>query len=651
MATTGRAAATDPGDEAVALVVASGGPGVTGPPGALDAGAAALRSRLLEATDDLPGDARGLVPGAAVGDTSRVPADLATAMRTSGLTHVTAVSGAHVAVLGVAVLALTAGLPRPARTAACALVLAGFVLLVRPEPSVVRAAGMGAVALAGLAVGRRSRALPALAATVTVLLVVDPWLARSYGFVLSVVATGAIVLLAPALVRRVPGRVPRWAAVALAVPVAAQAACAPVLVLLDPGVSLYAVPANLAAAPAVAPATLLGLAATLAAPVAPTAAAALARVAAVPSGWIGTVARTAAGLDGARLAWPGGPGGALLLAGVTAAGLVLVLVRRAPRLRALVGGGLALVLLLAVPGATAPLAALAPGGGPPEGWRVVQCDVGQGDALVVRTGTASAVVVDVGPDGPAAGACLDALGVERVDLLVLTHHHADHVGGLPGVLAGRRVERALVSPLPEPAGQARRTVDALEAAGVPVDVGLADAGPGAVGDRDPDGEGRAGDVAWTVLWPVASRVPVAAALDPPADGGGGEEANDASLVVHLRAPGLDVLALGDVEPEAQERLAALLPGAPGEGGGPGTAVDVVKVAHHGSAHQSARLAQALAPSVALVSAGAGNSYGHPARSTVELYRATGALVLTTDRCGAVTVAEEGDRLRVWAGCL
>lgn len=652
LGTTGRSAPTDPGDEAVALVVATGGPAVLDPPGPLLAGVAVLRAGLLEATAELPGDARGLVPGAAVGDTSRVPADLATAMRTSGLTHVTAVSGAHVAVLGVAVLALTAGLPRTARAAACGLVLAGFVLLVGPEPSVVRAAGMGAVALAGLAAGRRSRALPALAATVTVLLAVDPWLARSYGFALSVVATAAIVLLAPALARRLPGRVPRWAAVALAVPVAAQAACAPVLVLLDPGVSLVAVPANLAAAPAVAPATLLGLAATLAAPVAPPLAEALADLAALPSGWIGTVARTAAGLEGARLPWPGGPGGALLLGGVTALALALVLARRAPALRGAVGGVLALVLVLMVPGATAPLDALAPGGGPPAGWRVVQCDVGQGDALVVRTGAASAVVVDVGPDGPAAGACLDALGVERVDLLVLTHHHADHVGGLAGVLAGRDVERALVSPLPEPAGQARRTLDALAAAGVPVDVGLAGAGPGAAGDGVPDGEGVAGDVAWTVLWPVEPRVPVAVALDPPAAGGDGDEANDASIVVDLRAPGVGVLALGDLEPAAQERLADLLPDvSPGAGGPSGAAVDVVKVAHHGSAHQSARLAQALAPAVALVSAGAGNTYGHPAPPTVELYRATGALVLTTDRCGTVTVAEEGDRLRVWAGCL
>ncbi|WP_255491557.1 ComEC/Rec2 family competence protein [Actinotalea sp. JY-7876] len=652
----GRAAPAAPGEEVVALVTATRGPVVLAPPAPHAQAATALRVGLLAATEDLTGDARALVPGAAVGDTSRVPPDLEEAMRVSGLTHVTAVSGAHFMVLTVTLLALTARLPRPARVGVCALVLAAFVLLVRPEPSVVRAAGMGALTLAGLALGRRSRALPALSASVVVLLLLDPWLARSYGFALSVLATGAIVVLAPVLVRAAGERVPRTAAVAVAVPVAAQAVCAPVLVLLDPAVSLVAVPANVLAAPAVAPATLLGLGATLAAPVAPPLARALGAAAGGPCWWIGAVARGAASVDGASLAWPAGLTGAALLAGATAAVLAL-LAGRTRALRTLRPGVvvvLCAVLLVSVPGIRRPLVGLVPGAGPPAGPWVAQCDVGQGDALVVGTRPGAAVVVDVGPDGDAADACLDRLGVDRIELLVLTHHHADHVGGLEPVLAGRTVDAALVSPLPEPAGQAGRTLRALADAGVPVDVGLAgsggpgdgSAGEGTAGEGT-SGEGTAGQVRWRVLWPSRAPVPVADALSPPREHAVGPEegaVNDASLVLRLDAPGLAVLALGDLEPAAQAGLLA----AHGPSGV--LAAQVVKVAHHGSAYQDASLAQAVDAAVALVSVGADNGYGHPAASTLALYRATGAAVLATDECGTVVVAAEPRGLTVRARC-
>src|SRR5665811_836612 len=200
---------------------------------------------------------------------------------------------------------------------------------------------------------------------------------------------------------------------------------------------------------------------------------------------------------------------------------------------------------------------------PPRDWRVVVCDVGQGDALVVRSGPGAAVVVDVGPDGPDAAACLDRLGITRIDLLVLTHHHADHVDGLDEVLGGREVLQALVSPLAEPVDQAWHTRAALEAAGVPIVVGAAQ-GLGSAG--------RAGEVTWTVLSP-ASAGSVTRSTEPT-----GSQINDSSLVVLLQAPDLTVLALGDAGPVVQERLAALLVRAP-----PAWAADVVKVAHHGSA--------------------------------------------------------------------
>ena len=317
----GRLGPGQPGARESAVLALDGAPRVLGPPGMVDRELGRLRSTLLEVTDGFPADARGLVPGAAVGDTSRLPADLDEAMRVAGLTHVTAVSGGHFAVLSSTVLGLAAllGLPRWARALAVGAVMTWFVLLVHPEPSVLRTAAMGLAGVVGLLVGRPSRAVPALAATVVVLLVVDPWLARSYGFVLSVAATGAIVLLAPRLAARVRGLVPHWLALAIAVPVAAQAACGPVLLMLQPTLSPYAVPANVLAAPALVPATLLGVGATVTGPWAPELAGLLARGAAGATWWIATVARTVAGLPGASVAWPGGAVGAALLAGLTAA--------------------------------------------------------------------------------------------------------------------------------------------------------------------------------------------------------------------------------------------------------------------------------------------------------------------------------------------
>ncbi|GAA4734450.1 ComEC/Rec2 family competence protein [Isoptericola chiayiensis] len=604
------------------------------PPGATGRLTHRMRTALLEVTDPLSPQARGLVPGAAVGDTSRLPDPLDEAMRTTGLTHVTAVSGSHFAVVLAAATALCVAVrvPRAVRVVVLAAVAVGFVLLVRPEPSVLRAAWTCAVGLLALTLGRPTAGPAALATAATVLLVVDPWQARSFGFALSCAATAGIVLLTGPLARRLAPWCGRAGAFALAVPLAAQAACGPILVLLDPVVPTTAVVANLLAAPALVPATVLGLVATLLAPWAPVVAAAVAWTAGLATAWIAGVATFFAGLPGARMPWSEGVPGALLLAAVTGVALLLVL-RRPPgdgwpadragavlrRLRSPRGGARSrhrpgvrlLVVLLAPALATgAGLLVLRPGASDlPTDWQVVACDVGQGDTLVVRTGARSAVVVDVGPPGDAAATCLDRLGVEHVDVLVLSHFHTDHVGGLEPVLAGRTVAAALVSPRDEPAGPAARTRAVLSDAGVPVTVAT------------PGSRAAAGTTQWQVLAAHDAGTP------------GGDTANDASVVLWLRtAAGLDVVTLGDLEEGGQRALLDALPAS----GLPAGDLDVVKMAHHGSADQSAALAHRLSPRLVLVPVGE-NDYGHPTRSALDLYAETGARVLRTDRCGAVAV--------------
>ncbi|KGM02386.1 ComEC/Rec2 family competence protein [Cellulomonas cellasea] len=329
VAVRGRLVPGTAGRREVALVQAGGLAEIVAPPGVALRAVDAVRSGLRDVCAGLGPDARALVPGIAVGDTSALPEDLDQAMRDSGLTHVTAVSGAHFSIVGAGVLVLTgaAGMPRRARAGVVCAVMLGFVVLVHPGPSVLRAAAMGAVGLGALVLGRPARAVPALAAAVVVLLVADPWLARELGFVLSVVATSGLVLLAGPLARRWSGSVRAPVAYALAVPVAAQSVCAPVVLLLSPTVALYAVPANVLVAPAVAPATVLGLLAALVSPWWNAGGVVLAELAGAACWWIASVARVAASLPGAQVAWPPGALGVVLLVAGTVAALVLLLGR------------------------------------------------------------------------------------------------------------------------------------------------------------------------------------------------------------------------------------------------------------------------------------------------------------------------------------
>ncbi|MEU9240519.1 ComEC/Rec2 family competence protein [Streptomyces sp. NPDC048385] len=581
-----------------------------------------LRAGLREATDGLPEDARALLPGLVVGDTSRITPDLDEAFEATDLAHTLAVSGSNLTIL----LALLIGPPglaqqterrglaarlglslRATALFASALTLA-FVVVCRPDPSVLRAAACGAVALLALATGRRRSLIPALATAVVLLVLYDPWLARSYGFLLSVLATGSLLMLAPgwgeALRRR---GVPERLAEGLAAAAAAQAVCGPVVAVLSARVSLVAVPCNLLAELVVAPATVLGFGALAAAPVAMPAAKVLAWCAGWPAGWVAKIARTGAGLPGAGVDWPGSWAGALLLAGVTA--LVLLLGRRLLRHPWWCGVlGMLLVLLVVRP---VPLTRVLTGW-PPPGWRLAMCDVGQGDATVLAAGAGTAVVVDAGPDPALVDHCLRELGITRIPLVVLTHFHADHVAGLPGVLRGREVAQIETSGFEEPADQAEFVRREAAEHRVPLTRAVA-------GERR-----RTGPLDWRVLWPPPDPAP-----DP--DG-----PNDASVALLVRSAGLRMLLLGDLEPPAQQELLRS-PTAAGLG-----RVDVLKVAHHGSAYQDPRLLRLVAPRVALISCGADNPYGHPAPGTVAELRAVGAVVLRTDRDGALAVTGGGE---------
>ncbi len=616
----GRVLRNEAGEATTYTVSARGDPGVEiieQPPAWL-AWTASLRGTFALAAQKTPGDGGALLPGLAIGDETAVGPQLDQAMKASSLSHLTAVSGANCAlVIGlVFALARLAGAGRRLRVVAAFLALGAFVALVGPGASVLRAAAMAAVLLIGLARGRPADGVPALSLAAIVLLVHDPWLARDYGFALSVLATSGLLVLAGPLSRLLSRWMPRAVAIALAVPTAAQLACQPVLVLLTPTLSLFGIPANLLAEPAAPVATVLGCIACLLLPWVPALGAIVVWLAWLPSAWIAQVAAFTSGLPGVALPWAAGAVGVALSAVVLVAVSVIVLGRTAPRVVSVTA-----VVTLCI-GAAVYAGAL--GGNVigralalPGDWQIAACDVGQGDGVLLRDGDAVAMI-DVGREPGPAAACLDRLGIHRLDFLLLTHFDADHVGGVAGV--ADRAARAIVQ---RPVREAdTRTLAVLEAAGVPIERGHAGMA------------GTLGTLSWRLLWPPAPVTAGAAATASDVDTG-----NAGSLTLEAEGRGLRSVFLGDLGAEAQDALLATRVIRP---------VDVVKVAHHGSADQSPALYRALHARLGLVSVGAHNGYGHPTSSALRMLADSGTAVARTDEQGLLLVSPGPSGVQLWS---
>ncbi len=429
---TGRLAPVEDAGDLAATVTPRGPPERMAPAGHGWRATETLRASVRDSVAHRPASQRALVPALVDGDDAGMPPGLVEDFRTTGLTHLTAVSGTNLTlVVGfLLVVARWVGVRGRWLGVVGAAGIVGFVLLARTEPSVLRAAAMGTVALVGLGRGGWHRGVRGLGAAVVGLLLVDPGLATTAGFALSVLATAGILLVAPSWRDAMARWLPRWLAEAVAVPAAAQLACTPLVAAISGQVSLVAVVANLVVAPVVGPATVLGLLGGVVGLVSDFLGRLVGTLAAWCVAWIVAVAERGAALPGAALDWGTTPWSLALLVALTGA-----LVLAGPVvLRHRTSGSAACLLLVVVTVVGPPTP-----GWPPRGWVFAACDVGQGDALVLRAGDGTAVVVDAGPDPRAVDRCLRRLGVHRVPLLVLTHFHADHVDGLAGVLDHREV--------------------------------------------------------------------------------------------------------------------------------------------------------------------------------------------------------------------
>ncbi len=578
-----------------------------------------------------PDHVRGLLPGVALGDDGQISPDLSAAMKLTQLTHLIAVSGGHISLAATIVLAMIGRRFPLACALATLTALGGLIVLVGPEASVIRAIAMSCVVLAALAIGRGTQAVASLSIALVAVSLFHPWMAVSYGFLLSASATAGIVLVGTPLAEYLARSLPQLVAEAVAIPLAAQLACLPVLALFTDTGSIWGVLANALVAPVVAPLTISGLAVALICPVAPAVAQCLLVPVQMCTWWIAAVARTLAGWPGSgiSLAWSG-----VFCLGL---GLVLVIVRR-PIVLAMMLVALLLVGLRGLlPGTHTSI---------PTNWVVVQCDVGQGSALIARvpltdsarSGAGSdttpgnsdlTLMIDVGPEGDAAASCLREAGVTHLDVLVLSHAHSDHIGGLPAVLDEVSVGQAWLSPNPDPQENTQWLHEQLAAHSISFTEVLAGtmlASAGTTLLRDDSGSTREpaniemndGATFATVLWPL---------LRDTTPG----EANAQSLALYLNVAG-GVLVLSDLTADSQDRLAR-----DPRVANKLTQARTVVVAHHGSADQSSALAQLLRPDLALISVGH-NSYGHPSDRALELYGQ--AAIYDTLTCGAISVDGE-----------
>jgi competence protein ComEC len=536
------------------------------------------------------GDAGALIPGMVLGDTSKQSPEFKNSMKRSGLTHLVAVSGANFALVSAFVLWMMQFLfaRMKFRLSATALSLIAFIALVRPSPSVLRAAAMAAVLLVAQGTKRGRDSLPALGFAMAAVVIIDPWQARDAGFALSVLATAGLLLFAPVLIEKLSTHMLGKLAQALAPPIAATVFCSPIIVALSGYLAPMGVIANLLAAPFVAPITIVGFIAALFSPFAPLLSTVLIWFIRFPAGAIALIAHWASSFPVLNLRT--GKIGFLIVAVFTLGSWLLkkwfkhIII-------------FTLVVLISITWLQR-----WPGGD----WQVANCDIGQGDSMVINLGNHRGIVIDVGPDAVAEDRCLKALGINEMPLLILSHFHADHVAGLPGAIRNRTVGQVWVSVNSAPLVESAMAQAALKG----IEMIKAVRGMSS----------RVGPFTINVLWPTLSAISFA---EMPGDG---SQVNNSSIATLITSAEFSIFAGGDIEPPVQEVLVKDV--AP---------VDIYKVSHHGSRYQDLAFMAALHPRISIISVGVGNTYGHPAVQTLEALARLGSEVVRTDIDGAIAV--------------
>jgi competence protein ComEC len=589
----------------------------------------------------MPEREAALARGFVLGEDDRIDARTRDDFQRTSLTHLLAVSGQNVILLGVLAWPLLAlfGLPLRARLVGILCLIAIYVPVTGAGPSIQRAGVMGAAGLvAALADRPRSRWYAVLLAA-TATLALNPRADGDVGWQLSFAAVIGIMLWArrlAALISRPAdrGSARRALAEAVAVTVAATVATAPLMAAAFDQFSPGALPANVLAAPAVAPAMWLGMLTGILGqapflPVEP-----LNWIDSLCLAYIAQIAHWLAAPDWALLTVHLGSVWAVLAAYV---GLLLameLLLRWLDRLASLRRDGRGFAKrppqtwfprakragsLSGIPGRPAVILLVGllfiaawqvrPSAELPQtkGLVVRILDVGQGDSILLDPPDGDAVLVDTGSHERGVEDRLRELGIDRLAAIVITHDQSDHAGGLGEVLESVDVERVVYG-----TGDPRLHGAALAGGSEPY--------PLAAGGRLDSGGLRL-----SALWPPRELL-----------GGTGEDSNLRSLVLVARWRHFSMLLTGDAEAEA-------VPIDPGP-------VDVLKVSHHGSEDAGLdELLERSVPKLAVISVGAENPHGHPSHRTLAELSTHGVPTVRTDRQGEIEIEADGSRWTVAPG--
>lgn len=574
-----------------------------------------LRSHFLESATGVTADSKALVLGLTIGERNLLSPELASSMKQLSLTHLVAVSGANLAIVAGAIYLLTAklSLPRNWRFITAAVAIVFYVLLVGPEPSVLRAFVMTIAVLFALWLGRGTPALVALAWAVLLILISDPAMGTNFGFALSAFATLGLLIVGEPLFRKLSDVFPKWLALGIATALAAQLYTLPIVLLLEPTIPAYAVLANLLVEPMVAPVTILGITSVSLLPLNQNLATLISFISSFGTYWIEVIATAVSEWPMVRLHWlPGWVGivTAVLFAIFISLWLLNVKVSQSV---------MASFVLLAFSISWITADTIRFGTWPVGKWDVVMCDVGQGDAFVIKSDDQIAVV-DVGREDAPVDSCLERLGVSHIDLLFLSHFDLDHAGGIRGALRGRSVGRALVTGFQDDRPVVAVVKNALAEKGLLPELAHRELA------------GTLGSSNWKVISPSATAAEAS-------------DSNDASVIVRFDFEQFTILLLGDLGETGQERLMRFslkyLADLPNR-------ALLLKVAHHGSKDQSEKFHRLIAADLALISAGKNNDYGHPTTKTLSLLSSLGTQIVRTDISGAIAVRASGGKFEIYS---
>ncbi len=583
------------------------------PPHFTDRAINTVRLRFIEVLTNIqqPPDVSALLQGIIVGDDSKISTELREQMKILSLSHLTAVSGTHISIV-LALVFAGVGRRKPWITAVITLcVVSVMVIIVGGSASVIRAFVMSVFVLIGIALQRARDAIPILATTIMIICLMDPNLAREIGFALSVAATFAIVSFGHVLSSTLAVRFPQWFTQMIAIPLVASLGTLPIIIAIQPELSVWSVLANLLISPVITPLTIFGLASLVITNIHALLAIPLVWISSWGCYWIIAVVNLLKGLPGSHCS----PTIVFLLYLVFAILIfynqrltqlkrtlvhrylphknsLIVLRGLSIRLDRVFRGGILVAIFFVCGIISLPIETRS------SNWEIIQCDVGQGSAAVLRR-ESQIVVVDVGPTPESIRRCLMDNRINVIDVLVLSHFDLDHVGGLDGLLGTVKVKEVWVSANRNPLKNSNRALGLIHAKDIPIT---------------------------EVRNSVELRGWIRA-FHPSKLAGSADDSNRDSIVVEAKTDSLSVLILSDIPKESQDTLAQTIQG-----------VDVVVVSHHGSKDQSESLAKKTAPKISLVSVGE-NDYGHPTARAREIWDAP--LYLTTQKCGEIRIGKDG----------